>query len=180
MTIITALSDGKSVWVGYNNACTVGDTPIFEQHHWIYFGDWGLGLSGGGRQKNILEWNIAKLEKHSKTPLTVVNTIRNIFQDEGVSKTDSNSATPSFGMSGILVNKDAGVWDVDHRLALAKIQNNKLRARGSGIDYALGADFAALAIDPQLNHQQRVRIATEAAISCDSYCPGEAIISQFV
>ncbi|MCF6291781.1 MAG: hypothetical protein L3J04_00140 [Robiginitomaculum sp.] len=116
----------------------------------------------------------------SKTPLAVANTIRNIFQDEGVSKESSDSATPSFGMSGILVNKDTSVWDVDHRLALARMQNNKLWARGSGIDYALGADYTALAIDPQLNHQQRVRIATEAAISCDTYCPGEAIISQFV
>lgn len=179
MTIITSISDGATVWLGHNNASTMGDTPIPDQNHWIYFGDWCLGISGEGRQQNILEWNIQKLEEQCDTPMAVIHTIGEIFMDKNIYKHSDSWAAPSFKIWCILANKNGNIWDVDCRLSLTKMPLNQIWARGSGIDYALGADFATRAINPEMGHEDRIRIATEAAIYNDVGCPGSAIITKF-
>ena len=68
---------------------------------------------------------------------------------------------------------------MDSHLALSKIPPNKVWARGSGIDYALGADFALAKISSDTPHEDRVRISTEAAIANDTSCPGSAVVRQF-
>jgi len=149
MTIITALADESSIWLGNNNAVSMGETPITGLDPWLKFGDWALGVTGNSFQQDFLESNIQQLEEKSS-------------------------------IWCILVNRTGDIYDLSAHMSLTKIPRNRLWARGSGIDYALGADFATLQVAPKTSIKDRVRIATEAAIYNDTTCPGEVVLTKFV
>jgi len=180
MTIITALSDGKTVWLGNNSAISIGETPLdYDFDPWVKFGDWALGVTGNSFQQDFLEANLEQLEKNSDAPLQLTMFIRTLFLENYISVEERDAGTASFGIWCILVNKDGRVWDVDSHLAHSRIPSNKIWARGSGIDYALGADFATLKTQPEMPHSDRVHLAIEAAIANDTSCPGSAVVSKF-
>jgi len=181
MTIITAISDGKNIWLGNNSALTIGDTPVEGNFDpWFKFEDWALGITGQSFQQDFLESNLKELEKNNHSALGLMQNIRALFLKNDISINQDNSASPTFGIWSILANKTNGtIWDVDDRLSLTQISKNKLWASGSGVDYALGADFAMIESGADLTLQERIRIATEAAIANDITCPGQAVVSQF-
>jgi len=181
MTIITAISDGTSVWLGNNTAVTIGDTPVNHSFDpWVKFGNWALGITGDSYQQDLLNLNSKELERNSNTPLELMQFIRELFLENDISINDDDHASPSFGIWSILANKkEAFIWDVDHRLSLTLISKNKLWASGSGVDFALGADFSCLKLEPNKPLSERILLATNAAIFNDINCPGEATVSQF-
>jgi len=181
MTIITAISDGSSVWIGNNSAYTVGDIPLsggFDP--WVRFGDWALGVTGDSFQQDFLTLKSKTLSKPDMSPYALMENIRTMFIDSYISIARDNHASASFGIWCILVNKDGRVWDVDNHLALSQIPINKVWARGSGMDYALGADFAISEIGNDLSPLERVRACTQAAIINDISCPGDTVVAKFI
>jgi len=180
MTIITALADESSIWLGNNNAVSMGETPITGLDPWLKFGDWALGVTGNSFQQDFLESNIQQLEEKSSTPLQLSMFIRTLFLDNYISLDGGTAGTAEFGIWCILVNRTGDIYDLSAHMSLTKIPKNRLWARGSGIDYALGADFATLQVAPKTSIKDRVRIATEAAIYNDTTCPGEVVLTKFV
>lgn len=178
MTIITALYDGKNTWLGHNDGMTFGDTPVVcDLQPWIMFGDWALGITGMLAQQNILENHLPRLAEAGQNAFSVAEAIRGIFSDYGHWSFDEENAMRSYKMWCILAHKDGQIWDLDSFLTVSLIPKNKLWARGSGTDYALGADSAFYGLS--LSPEERVTRATRAAIECDIYCPGEACIFKF-
>lgn len=181
MTIITAISDGSKVWTGNNSAFTIGDTPItafFDP--WVRFGNWALGVTGDSFQQDFLTLHSEKLSKHKQSQYDLIDNIRHLFLEGYISKSSETHASASFEIWCILLHKDGRMWDVDNHLALAQIQKTKVWARGSGLDYALGADFAVMELDENISIPERIRICTQAAIKNDIGCPGEPVIKQFI
>ena len=179
MTIITALSDDKSTWLGHNSASTIGDTPLEGLDPWVKFGDWALGITGTSYHQDFLELRVKQLEENSETPMQLCEFIRKIFLEHQISIDGGDYGTPKFGIWCILVNKSGGIWDIGNRMSCSKIKKNKLWATGSGVDYALGADYATLQVAPKTSIKNRVRIATEAAILHETTCPGEVVLMKF-
>jgi ATP-dependent protease HslVU (ClpYQ) peptidase subunit len=171
MTIITALNDGQDTWLGYNDSLTIGDTIIQSTlNPWLRFNDWALGISGEPAQQNVLEHKKKNLLEAGNEPLGVIEAMRDIFSEYNHSVDEVDEAAPSYGIWCILAHKNGGIWDVASRLAITQIPENMLWARGSGTDYALGADSALQGLS--LCAEERITKATQAAIDCDLYCPG--------
>ena len=177
MTIITALSDGETLWLGENTAVTVGDAILIDgTSKWISFGDWLLGAAGDSVQIDILRLNSDDLSKPDMDALIIAQAIRDIFKDHDIAAKDEEEATSRYGISCILAHQDGCIYDLDPSLAISPIPAGKLWASGSGRDYALGADAALQGLN--LSLKDRMDRATNAAITCDVNCPGTAHIFQ--
>lgn len=175
MTIITAIHDGTMTWLGYNDGWCVGDTPINTgSKKWMVFGNWALGIAGNTSQKNYLEYHVDKLKDITDNPFELVEQIRGIFSEGDRYVEDHKSTTPNYKISAILAHKNGGIWDLDRGLSIDKLPTNKLWARGSGVDYALGASDALEHLS--LPTESLITKATQAAINCDLYCPGSAVV----
>lgn len=171
MTIITALFDGTNTWLGYNDGATIGDTVLASvMKPWLLFGSWALGVTGESAQQDILELNIDRLQDTGTNPLIVTNKLRTIFTDYGHMSNDENAA-PSFKIWCILAHRDGRIWDIDAHLAITLIPQGMLWARGSGTDFALGADTILQGLD--ISQEDRIIKATNAAITSDVYCAGD-------
>lgn len=133
-----------------------------------------MGVSGESSQHNFLEYNIEKLVDLTDNPLEAIERVREIFSKGERLVDDDKSPTPNYEISGILAHKDGGIWDVDKGLSIARMPSNKLWARGSGVDYALGASDALEYLS--LPAEKLILKATQAAINCDVYCPGKAAV----
>lgn len=173
MTIVTALYDGQKTWLGHNDSATVGDTVIPSVlTPWLFVGEWALGITGESAQQTLLECHRDRLAEAGTEAHKVVCAMQEVFSDFGHTTQDDDDASPSYKIWCILAHKNGQIWDVDARLALTPIPPNKLWARGSGTDYALGADQILAGM--QVTSEERIYRATAAAIACDVYCPGQA------
>jgi len=178
--ILTALTDGNAIWLGHNSRATVGDTLVpSEESPWLKMGNWAIGVSGESSQQDLLSMEQDMFVKIENDPLAIAHKIREYFMGLGVSETD-DEAHPTFGIRCILAHKSGEIWDLDGRMAVTKITKNRLWARGSGMDFALGADHAIQPLKAEISIENRVRISTQAAISNDVSCPGEARVTKFV
>lgn len=171
MTIITALFDGTDTWLGYNDGATIGDTVVASvMKPWLLFDDWALGVTGESAQQDLIELNIDRLQDTGSEPLIITDKLRSVFTDYGHTSHDDEAA-PSFKIWCILAHRDGRIWDVDARLAITPIPQGLLWARGSGTDFALGADTVLR--DLKISQEDRVIKATKAAIASDVYCAGD-------
>lgn len=178
MTIVTALRAGGVTWLGYNDGATIGDTVLAGcLHPWLFFGDWALGISGQSSQQSLLNAEIGRLTELDGDEEKVALLVREILTDQGNFAFDDDAGVREFNIWSILAHINGDIFDLDSRLSLTPIPEGKLWARGSGTDFALGADFVLA--DLQLSPEERIRKATEAAIAGDVYCAGNAKTVQF-
>lgn len=177
MTIICALHDPerKETWIGSNQGSAVGDTPLPSvERKWLLHNGWALGMAGDGRPFNLLEAEGEDLFTDLEEVFELTQRVQKLFDEAGI-KDPEKAAVPSYGQSLILANEEA-VWDLDSCLAVSRIEGGRLWARGSGMDFALGADHALS--DLALAPDRRVRKAVEAAIANDFYCPGTLYLER--
>ena len=177
MTIICALHDTATggTWIGANTGSTIADTPLpAYDRKWLMRGPWALGLAGDGRVSNLLEAEAERLFEDLEEPYELTQRIRQIFDDAGI-KDPEKAAVPSYGQAMILATA-AAVYDLDGALAFSPIEDGRLWARGSGMDFALGADHALA--DLNLPAETRVRKAVLAAMANDVFCPGELYLHK--
>ncbi len=172
MTIICALHDTANgeTWIGSNPGATVGDSPLpaFDRK-WLLQGPWALGMAGDGRAFTLLEAETEQLFDGLEEAYELTQRIRQLFDDAGIKDPDKASV-PAYGQAMILASAEA-VYDLDSALAHSRIEDGHLWARGSGMDFALGADHALA--DLALPAETRVRKALQAAMANDVFCPGE-------
>lgn len=180
MTIICAIYDdaNNEVWLGCNDRATIGDTPApAVASKWLKFGDWALGLSG---DESVYEQYLLVAAKDfpekSDDVLDVFSFLKSTYRDANLGQQRSSDTSDSYGVDGILVHASGKIWDFDNHLALSSVPPNRLWGCGSGVDYALGADFA---VRNSLSPKERVEIAINAAISLDIGCPGKPLIERF-
>ena len=182
MTVICALSDAtsKEVWLGCNDGITLGDTrmPGVQQTKWRSFGGWALGMAGSPLFSDLLETVRDDFPTKDVSPAAIIRFMKAVFDDRELGTRDDDDSATNYSFSAILARRDGRIWDVDSYLAIAELQPGTLWARGSGMEYALGADFPLAGCD--VTPEERIRNAVEAAIYYDTGCPGEAIIEQLI
>ncbi|MEM7224381.1 MAG: hypothetical protein AAF495_15480 [Pseudomonadota bacterium] len=177
MTIICALHDSAAggTWIGANTGSTVADSPLpTYDTKWLLRGPWALGLAGDGRAFTLLEAEAESLFDSLEAPYELTQRIRQLFDDAGIKDPDKASV-PAYGQAMILANAQA-VFDLDSALAHSRIAEGRLWARGSGMDFALGADHALA--DLNLPAETRVKKALQAAMANDVFCPGEMYLHK--
>lgn len=177
MTIICALHDPTAAasWVASNDCVTIGDRSLpSSDANWIIRENWALGLAGDGRPFDLLAAEADRLFKKLTNPFELTQRMRAIFEAAGMGDT-SNDAAPNYGQHMILANHIA-TWDIDGLLALSQIEAGQLWARGSGMDYALGAAHTLRDFD--LSAKELIEKAVESAIANDLYCPGKVFIQK--
>ena len=180
MTILCALYDPEAgdVWLGCNDKATIGDTPSpAASTKWLTFGDWAIGLSGDSVYEQYLQLVGEGFPEHSANVLDIFKFLRETFDEYGLGRQKEGDCATSYSVDGLIVNRSGRIWDFDHQLALSEVPAGRLWACGSGVDYALGADFAMNGAGKSA--QERVTYAVGAAIALDISCPGAALVGKF-
>lgn len=178
MTVICALCDPatREVWLGCNSGSTVGQMRLpSASSKWLTFGDWAVAISGIGVTFDILKMSGEHFPGDTTSPLDVVRYLRAVFADFDHGSKDDGEVAMSYDLTSVLAHRDGRIWDMDFRLALDEVPPGTLWARGSGMEFALGADFPMRGTGAAA--EDRVRNAVEAALFFDTGCPGEAIVT---
>ncbi len=179
MTVICALSEQSSgeVWLGCNSGMMVGDTRLPSAvSKWSRFGNWALGISGIGLAYNVLQMSAEKFPNEALSPLDVILHIKTTFAEFDLGVKEDGEVALTYDVCSLLVHRNGRIWDMDFRLAVDEIPAGTLWARGSGMDFAIGADYPLRAAG--ISAEDRVRNAVEAAIFYDTNCPGQALVEQ--
>jgi ATP-dependent protease HslVU (ClpYQ) peptidase subunit len=92
---------------------------------------------------------------------------------------DDDAYVSTFGIYGTLVFGDGRIWDVSGCLSLTEIPKGKLWARGSGAEYAIGANYAIEKTHPEMPAKDRLSLSVDAAIENDIHCVGEAVVKTW-
>ncbi len=183
MTVICALYDEHAdiVYLGCNDRATIGDTPApASESKWHKFGDWAIGLSGNESvHGHFLQLSVDKFPKTTTSVLDVFEFLVARYKKYDLGQVRSDDATRSYGASGLIAHKNGNIWDFDSHIALSQVPKGQLWARGSGVDYALGADYVVQSLSPNLSAHDRMMQVLNAAISLDIDCPGEAMVERF-
>jgi ATP-dependent protease HslVU (ClpYQ) peptidase subunit len=154
----------------------IGSTLLPEDaSKWSRFSSWAIATSGKGLAQDALESQRAKFPNQTDEVQQIVKWMAEAFEKAKLGEVDDGAK--DYHMTALLVHSSGLVYDVDSALSVAKIPENTLWARGSGMEFALGADVssrrAGFAAD------ERMECALEAAISLDADCPGKPIIENF-
>ncbi|MGF1544623.1 MAG: hypothetical protein ACFB00_09015 [Parvularculaceae bacterium] len=178
MTIICAVydPDAGKFWLGCNSGSLVGDTIIPEHRtKWLRFANWAIAFSGSGVADDALETERGKFPNQATDVHQVTAFIRASFERYDLGEKDDGAK--DFGVSGLIAQTGGMLYDVDGRLSLGRIPEGTMWARGSGMDFALGADMAMKT--KGFGPQERLETAVLTAIDLDSGCPGEPIVESF-
>lgn len=182
MTVIAALHDDVSgqTWVGADSRMTMGD-GLFPGRidKWVVHGRHAVATAGSIFGLNLLRAagpDLFGVGSAHELGLKV----RDIFRGEDFESENMGGAggPKSFRQTMIYATPEA-VFDIDGAGCATKVESGRLWARGSGMDYALGADHAlrwtqSAAISPK----QRIMVAIAAAIEHDTGCGGPIFVEQ--
>ena len=180
MTIICALHDPSAheIWLGSNDQHTLGDAvPPGTSDPWLQFGDWVIALSGEAVHTDILELEAEKFPAHETHPSHFIKFLKQTYVDYEIGRKEDSWASNSYEVWGLIVHRDGRIWDIDSHLALSAIPAGHLWARGSGMEYALGADYILKSAGAAA--RDRVERAVSAAIHFDINCPGAVQVKTF-
>lgn len=180
MTVICALCDQhtKNVWIGCNDGVAVGDVRMHGaiRNKWVIFGQWALGMAGSSIPAEVLIQNREHFPDNENCPLAITQFIKNVFDEFEIGTRDDDDPATSYPMVALLAHSDGRIWDLDCFLATDQILPGKLWASGSGMSFALGADFVLAA--QNATSEERVQKAVEAAIFYDGSCPGQTFVQR--
>ncbi len=177
MTVICALYDDtkNTVYLGCNSGALIGDVHVPEhKSKWVRFDDWAIAFSGHSRLMGYLQLERSKFPISTDEPHRVISFIRETASKYNLGEMQEGYL--SFGCATLLVHKNGTFLDLDHKMTPSEIPSGTLWARGSGMEFALGADDAVKMINYPA--EQRIQYAVDAAIKLDSCCPGDTIIDK--
>jgi len=178
MTIVTALFADGILATGHNDGTSIGDTKLpISESKWVSFGDWMLGISGESAAQAAFEHGGGAVDAGTTDAFILCGMLKQILLDNGIWRKPKRDSVMSFGISCVLAHRAGRVWDVDHKFTLTGVPEGTLCARGSGMDFALGAAHALRQMRDVPGVEEQVRIATEAAVAHDVHCPGKAVVT---
>ena len=172
MTTIAAVTASGSTWFGWNSHATIGDTPVAGNEPWISLGNWWVEVSGSSAQFDRIIRNTRELSIELNDAHDVVALLESVL--DPVSDDDGEE---TYGIWSILIKDSSQLWDLDSSFALSAIPEGRIWSRGSGMDYALGAGFAAMHCGKR--PEEALSIAIEAGISHDIWSPGASQVRKF-
>lgn len=180
MTTICAVKDPETgtVWLGSNNQHCRGDERVPSTHSkWSRYGGWAIANSGPTAHSFALESDDSFASADLSAIKMVIQEMKRIFVENEIKETDDDqdSVSTDFG-AYFLAAHSSGVFAIDKLLTPHRIDDGEVWAHGSGCDFARGAFLAARGLGQSI--EDSLRIAVEAAISCDTASPGSAIIEK--
>jgi ATP-dependent protease HslVU (ClpYQ) peptidase subunit len=180
MTIITALHEDGETYFGYGNGTEVGGTPIFNNYSpWIILENWALGITGQSILQTHISNNTEVFSKIEDDPRVFTEKMSKLFTENDCGTRSDDGFVDIYGIYCILLHRSGKIWDLSGCLSLTEIPEGRLWARGSGGDYAIGADYGYVLHNKKANAKDRVFVATSSAIVNDIYCIGEAVVNLF-
>ena len=177
MTIICAYNDVETncVWLGCNDRCTLDNlVPPGEDDKWINVGEWQVGVCGDGPRTEVLFSIAENTEQIPETEFELTKSLRSAFDDFDIGKDDDG--VRRFCGPGMIVHRDGRIWDHDGAFALSPIPERTFWARGSGMEFALGA---AAALQGQgIAGAELVHRTVSIVVELDMDCPGAPLIRR--
>lgn len=180
MTTIVALHTGTELWIGGDSRVTGSDSVLpASVQKWQIGNGWAVGTSGHTRGLKVLGDAFGAcypIDKDAPPPTAhaIVTALRDaVCADDWNS--DIERGPKRYGAVFIFASRE-GVFDIDECFGVVQVDRDKLWARGSGMDFALGAD-AALRLAKLVHPGHRVKLALEAAAECDTGTGG-ALMSR--
>lgn len=177
MTIICALRDRGETWVGCDGQVT-GGQHIYPGsiRKWNFSADGWYALASAGDVviRNALsalvgEMTVASAVLQESNAVEISRRLRGLLKENDVEKNHDKLWPNEF----IVAGRD-GIFDIASDLAVHRIPDGILWARGSGENYAMGAAHATLGDNPMA----RVRYALEAACAFSTSCGGELFVHR--
>lgn len=177
MTIICALHVDGGTWVGADHQVTASGVIIpTRAKKWVMSQDLQRAVGVCGDARSLVVLGSANIFAGG-SPIEVATSIREILRADGhVGKADDDRGPLRYGNSFIYADP-TGVWDIDPEFAVWRVEDERLWARGSGMDYALGADYAMRHV-AKAAPQSRLMIAVNAAIENDVGCGGPVFVER--
>lgn len=181
MTVICALHVDGTTWLGADSRMVMGD-GVFpgKIDKWVVHGRHAIATAGSILGLELIRAAGPDLLSGVASAHDVGMRCRDLFRGEDFSAEDMRGAggPKSYRQTLIYATLDE-VWDIDGTGCATKVESGRLWARGSGMDYALGADYAlrwtqSAAISPK----QRIMVAIGAAIEHDVGCGGTIFVQQ--
>jgi len=182
MTIICAYQDpvAKQTWIGSDSRATTSGgylLPTTTRKWRVATGKrFAVGVSGYGRTVDVLAAATDEKLFKSESPHSIASAIRELLLADGY--TPADQAGPKAIDDRFILVVDGAVYDCDASFALSRIPAGHLWARGSGMDFAIGAANAMRRVADFLAPVDVVRAAIAAACDCDTACGGELFVSS--
>lgn len=183
MTVIVGLHDVVSgqTWLGADSQMTMGDGRFPGKiDKWVVHGRHAIATAGSILGLELIRSAVPDLLSGVGSAHEVGMRCRDLFRREDFDTEDMRGAGgPKSYRQTLIYATPEEVWDIDGTGCATKVEPGKLWARGSGMDYALGADHAlrwtqSAAITPK----QRIMVAIAAAIEHDTGCGGPIFVQQ--
>lgn len=176
MTIICAVHRNGETWIGSDRQATqgwrIGHASVKK---WIVHGDRALGVSAELRLVNLVANEFDLMAAESSYALS--KTLRDLMLANGFqSKSDPDGGAAGYNFSALYATP-SGVWDIDQSFGVLAVDDGEMAARGSGLEYALGA-FHALRSVGNNDLSNLVMLSVEAAIAYDTGCGGEPFVKK--
>jgi ATP-dependent protease HslVU (ClpYQ) peptidase subunit len=176
LTIIAAKTCGDEIIIGYNDGSELGDTPVGGTScPWIFLDDWAIGITGESSVQRLLELKLVEYSSTNSVSELIDFIYKALLENEYGSK-NSSEYVYTFGIYGIIVNRQGKIWDVSGCLSLTEIPRGRMWAQGSGADYAVGAEHAISKINPKNSAKDNMLLCIEAAVENDVHCTGQPVV----
>lgn len=169
MTVIVGLAIRGQTWIGGDSQATLsGGRRVLGIEKWHVGKTWAIGGAGEPRALQVaVGAGVADMEGDAHA---VALAIRAAVKADGFEgRPYDNSGALGYNGSWLLA-RPGEVWDSDSAFNLVRAPAGVPMARGSGMEYALGAAHAALALGVEPG--RAVNLALAAAAHHDTGCGG--------
>lgn len=173
MTVIVALTQGGQTWIGADEQATLsGGRKVFGVAKWHVGKAWALANAGEPRALQVaIRAGAADLDGDAHD---VALAIRAALKADGFEGKPYESTGAQGFNAPWLFARPGEVWDSDSAFNLVRAPDGVMMARGSGMEYALGAAYACMCNgDPA---SRIVTLALEAASRNDTGCGGALMV----
>jgi ATP-dependent protease HslVU (ClpYQ) peptidase subunit len=173
LTIICGLATDDGTFIGSDTLLVAGSRSIVGIPKWYCWRGWAIALAGDWRVANILNNNKEELLTKLQNVNDFIDRLYELLDSKGIGTSTHEEYTRNFGQNILLAKKNGPVWDIDCNLSMLEFPHNKLVAKGTGMEYALGAAHV-------LNGKPEtiMRKALETAIEFSIDCGGEVFIKR--
>ena len=165
MTVICALATDTGTFIGSDTLLVAGSRSIPGIPKWYCWRNWAIALAGDWRVANILNNNREQLLTKLKDEHDFVERLYTFLDEKDIGRTTDGDFARNFGQNILLAKKDGSVWDIDCNLSTLECPFNVLVARGTGMEYAIGAAYV-LKGKPETIMKKSIEAAIEFSIDC--------------
>ncbi len=165
MTIICALSCEEGVFIGSDTLLTAGSRAMKGIPKWYCWRNWAIALAGDWRVANVINNNREHLLTKLKDEHDFVERLYVLLDEKDIGRITDGDYVRNFGQSILLAKRDSAIWDIDCNLSILELPFDTFAARGTGMEYALGAS-SVLKGKPETIMRKSIETAIEFSLDC--------------